>query len=724
MKTETPTSPKICASTARRANLPPRSVEAAIALLDEGCTIPFVARYRKDVTGGLSDEDLRRLGGCLEEVRALEERRATIRSAMEKAGKLTEDLEKTLEKIETRQELEDFYEPFKERRRTKAAIAKERGLEGLARRIKDPGERSPVEILAASYVDPEKGVHSTEEALAGAVDILVEEISVDPEVRRTIRERRQRGLITAKAARGKKEDAEKSVYRELVGFRAPVTKMKAHRVLAINRGEREGLLSVSIEGDAEWEERQIARRYLPRPGRPADGLLGEAIARALQDRVGPACENDVRRELTEKAEERAIETFRENLRQLLLAPPLKRKVILGVDPGYSSGCKCAAVDAHGNYVASATIHPHTTGIPRKALEEFHSLLERQGVEVVAIGNGTASRETSRFVKEALKALPSKRPVSQSIVSEAGASIYSASPLAAKEHPDLDVTIRGALSIARRVQDPLAELVKIDPWHLGVGQYQHDVEERKLRKALDGVVEQAVNEVGVDLNRASVPLLERISGISPRQARSIVERRETCGPFQGRSDLLKVSGIGAKVFEQAAGFLRVPESKEPLDRSAVHPESYDLARRIAESLGRSIEELQGEKALLSGLDPARFAQGIQGVETVADILRELAQPGRDPRGEARSFAYTEGVEKFTDLKPGMLLTGTVTNLTDFGAFVDLGVHRDGLIHISRFGRRVEHPSDAVRLGQQVRVRVESVDLERERIGLVLEDSAPL
>jgi len=716
-KSGTGTSPEICSRTARKADLPLPSVEAAVSLFDEGCTIPFVARYRKDMTGALSDEDLRRLWGCLEDVRALEERRAAIRSALEKSGKLTDTLREKLQGLETRQQLEDFYEPFKERRRTKATVARERGLEGLARLIRDPGERRPAAVLASSFLNPGKGVASVEDALSGAVDIIVDEISVDPEVRGVIRERRSRGQVAVKVARGKKEEAEKSVYRDLLDLRAPVTSIKPHRVLALNRAEREGFLSVSVEGDASWEERQISRRHLPGPGRPADQLMRQAITRALQDRVGPACENDVRRHLTELAQERAIETFRENLRQLLLAPPLKRKAILGVDPGFTSGCKCAAVDAHGNYLSSVTIFPQKS--PQKARELLLEMVERHGLEVIAIGNGTASRETSRFVREALKSLGGKKAVSQVIVSEAGASVYSASALAAREHPDLDVTVRGALSIARRVQDPLAELVKIDPWHLGVGQYQHDVDERKLRKALDGVVEQAVNQVGVDLNRASVSLLERVSGISPRQARAIVERREKMGPFKNRAELLKVQGIGKKVYQQAAGFLRIPESTEPLDRTAVHPESYKIARKIAKSLKRSIEELLGETELLSGLDPARFAGGIQGVETVADILRELAQPGRDPRGEARSFEYTEGVEQISELKPGMVLTGTVTNLTDFGAFVDLGVHRDGLLHISRLGRRVDHPAEVVRLGQQVRVRVESVDLERERIALALE-----
>ncbi len=708
--------------TARLLNLPLRSVEAAAALFEEGCTIPFIARYRKDATGGLSDEDLRRLEEGLEEARAVEERREAILSALEKSGKLTDALRAELARIDTRRELEDLYQPFKEKRRTRASQARERGLEPLAERLLDSAESRPPAVLAAPYVDPEKGVPTVEEALRGAVDIIVDRIGTDPEARRRIRESRAAGFLAVQAARGKKEEAEKSVYRELLGLRTRVGSIKPHRVLAANRGETEGLLSVSVEGDGPREEREVLRRYLPRPGRPAGSLVAEAVAAALKDRLGPAAERDVRRSLSEAAEARAIETFRENLRQLLLAPPLSRRAILGMDPGFAHGVKCAVVDARGAYISSVTLYPHPPqSRVREAAEAVVRLIEAQEVDVVAIGNGTGSRETGRFVREALKSV--KRPVAQVIVSEAGASIYSASRVAAEEHPDLDVTIRGALSIARRVQDPLAELVKIDPWSLGVGQYQHDVDEGQLRKALDGVVERAVNEVGVDLNRASVSLLARVSGIGPRTARAIFERREKSGPFRSRADLLRVPGIGEKVYQQAAGFLRVPESPEPLDRTAVHPESYGLARRIAEALGRPIEGLPGEAAALRALDPARFAGGIFGVETVSDIIEELAQPGRDPRGEPPSFEYTEGVEAIADLKPGMVLTGTVTNLADFGAFVDLGVHRDGLLHVSRLGRRVDHPSEVLRLGQAVRVRVESVDLERERISLALEGAPP-
>jgi uncharacterized protein len=711
-------SPEIAARAARLANLPLRSVEAAVALIDDGCTIPFIARYRKDATGGLGDGDLRRLEERIEEARAFVERRASIRAILEKAGKLTPDLDARLAAAATRQELEDLYEPFKERRRTKASAALERGLGPLADRLADPGERGRPEDLAAPFVSAEKGVGSVEEALAGAADIIVDRIATDPEVRKLVRESRAGGTLVVRASRGKSEEAARSVYRELVGLRASVRSLRPHRVLAVNRGEREGPLSVSVEGDREREERGILRKFLPRPGRPADACIREAAARALDDRVGPAGENDVRRTLTEDAEARSIDTFRENLRQLLLSPPLKRTVILGVDPGFSHGLKCAAIDACGAFLAATTIHPNR-GHPEGAAREVRALVEKLRADLVAIGNGTGSREAARFVRDALRDLPGGRRVQQAIVSEAGASIYSASEEAAEEHPDLDVEARGALSIARRVQDPLAELVKIDPWHLGVGQYQHDLDEGKLRKALDGVVEAAVNEVGVDLNRASPALLRRVSGIGPRIARAIVERRKTAGPFRSRADLREVAGIGAKAFEQAAGFLRVPESSEPLDRTAVHPESYGVARRIAAAAGRSVEEIAGHPEVLQTVDPARFAEGPAGVEAVRDILRELAQPGRDPRGEAASMEYTEGVESIEALRPGMTVSGTVTNLADFGAFVDIGVHRDGLIHVSRLGRRVGHPSEVLRLGQRVRAKVEAVDLDRQRISLSLE-----
>lgn len=681
-------------------------------LLDEGCTLPFIARYRKERTGSLSDEQLRQLEGELKAAQALEDRREAILKSLAEQQVSDPAILSAVQAADERQVLEDLYLPYKKSRSSKAARALERGLGGLAKAILDPRELRRPEDLATQFINKELGVESREDALQGARDIIVEDLASHPELRKNLREKRRAGRLEIKATRGKKSEAEASVYRELIGLSARLADLKPHRILAIDRGEREGLLSVSIPGDEERELNAARALIAPSRNRPADSFITETIQVALQDRLGPACERELRRELTELAHTHSIGTFRINLRQLLMQAPLGQRSVLAVDPGFRNGCKCALVDPQGRFVEAQTIFPHSgAGRAAEARGILEDLASRHEVAVIAIGNGTAARETRDFIA-GLK-LANKPAIA--LVNEAGASIYSASELATKEHPELDVLVRGALSIARRVQDPLAELVKIAPRHLGVGQYQHDLEEKALDEALEGVVEQAVNEVGVALNQASEPLLERVSGIGPKLARAIAEHRKS-SPFKNRSELRKVKGLGPKAFEQAAGFLRIEGGSEPLDNTGVHPESYELARRIAAKLGQPIAALLGDRARLEALDPKTFAVDGAGIETVRDVLSELANPGRDPRGEAESIQYAAEARKMEDLKPGMMVTGVVTNLTDFGSFVDIGVHRDGLIHISRFGRRIKHPSEIVSIGSKVKARVESVDIERNRISL--------
>jgi len=708
---------RILSGICRALGLEKRRVAAAVELLDDGCTVPFIARYRKDKTGALSDVELRELVVQLERREAVEARRDTILRALTESGKLTPALATAVDQAEELRTLEDIYRPHKTRRKTKADKAKELGLEPLARSLLDARGKASPEALARRFVGAK--VASAALALSGAKDILVDDFAQEPRARAVIREERERGRMAVKAARGKADEAKRSVYRELVGLDRPIERLPAHRILAIDRGEDEGFLSVSVRGRPEVESRRLLGLLLRRGVWPSRSFVEEAIGLALKDRIGPAVERELRREHTDRAQAQALDTFRRNLRQLLLQPTLKRSVVLGIDPGFRSGCKLAAVDALGEYLAHETIQPHQgAGQRRGAAEQLRKMVAGNRVEVIAIGNGTAGRETTEFVREALaedEELAKLRPVT---VSESGASVYSASAVAQEEHPELDVTIRGALSIARRLQDPLAELVKIEPWHLGVGQYQHDLDQRELARSLNAVVEDVVAAVGVDLNRASVSLLERVAGLGAKRARALVELREKRGPFRGRSELKQVPGLGPKSFQQVAGFLRIPDAFEPLDRSAVHPESYALARRIAASVGQEIAGVMAHPETLAAASPESFVSEGVGLATIADIMEELARPGRDPRGEPRDIAYTDGVEEIEDLKPGMELGGTVTNLTDFGAFVDLGVHRDGLIHISRFGKRVEHPTDAVSIGQRVKVQVESVDIERHRIGLRL------
>lgn len=699
----------------QRLDLQPRRVQAVLKLMDDGCTIPFIARYRKDQTQSMTDEQLRHFEREYKDLKSLEDRREAIRSAMEKREQLTPDLTKHLNSIRDKAELEDFYRPYKSQRQTKASKAKKLGLEPLARKILLGGERLDPKKLAQDAVDALPGVESVDKALAGAADILVDDFANNPEMRKRLRQHRQRGRMTVKASRGKKQEAKDSVYRDLVDLNTNLHRLRGHRIMAINRGEREGLLSISVEGEKERELKDLNRVVCVHNRGRCQDFVKDCVETAWKDRLGPACERDVRRELTEQAHLEAIENFRINLRQQLMAPPLKSQTLLAVDPGFRNGCKCAIVDGQGQVKATFTVYPHSGSRNQQGAQvKILSECKDKQVELIAIGNGTASRETMSWLKRVFKG-QSQRP-RLAIVSEAGASIYSASAIASEEFPDLDVTVRGAISIARRVLDPLAELVKIEPGHLGIGQYQHDLDAKRLNEALTGVVEQVVNEVGVHLNRASYALLKYVAGLNERLAKAIVKRRNR-QRFNERADLLSLKGLGPKIFQQAAGFLRIPDSPEILDRTAVHPESYALARRVAAQLKTPLPELIENERALNQVEVDVFLKEGVGQRTVEDVIAELKKPSLDPRGQAQAFEYSEGIDSIDDLKEGQLVSGTITNLTDFGAFVDLGIHKDGLIHISRFGERIRHPSDKVRIGQNVKVQVESIDKDRGRIGLI-------
>jgi uncharacterized protein len=707
-----------------------KRVFSALELFDGGASVPFVARYRKDRTGSLDEVALRKIANEASRLRALDARREAITSALEERGVLDETLRRELESATSLATLEDLYAPWKQARKTRGAAALERGLGPLAEKLLDARERGVPLELAAAFVSPEKGVASPDAALEGALDVIRDRVATDPLARARVRELFwEKGRLSVSAARGKLEQVLASKFRDLVSTAATraekmprpaldreARRLPAHRILAVNRGEREGLLSVSVKGSDEEALRWLSGRYATRPDRPAGRAVALAVESAYHDRLAQAASNHVRARLSELAEDAALETFERNLRAILLAPPVPGQVVLGFDPGFANGCKLAVVDATGKVLGATTIFPHTgKEKENQARATLTALVGKHGVTLVAIGNGTGARESAKFVRAVLG-----KKLEVAIVAETGASVYSASDLAREELPDLDVTLRGAVSIARRVQDPLAELVKVEPKSLGVGQYQHDVDEKRLEQVLDGVVEDAVSAVGCDANTASAALLRRVAGIGPGLAAEIVSDRNARGPFSSRADLRRVKGLGPRTFEQAAGFLRVT-GPEPLDRTAVHPESYDLALRIARELELDLRaEGFARGALaekLAGVDPERFVSPLAGVETVRDILSELARPGRDPRGTARSFEYAEGIEKIEDLRVGMKLPGTVTNVTDFGAFVDLGVHRDGLVHVSQLAdHRVGHPSDVVAPGDQVEVRVLEVDLERGRISL--------
>ncbi|AOA72678.1 Tex family protein [Stenotrophomonas rhizophila] len=700
----------------------PAQAHAAIALLDEGASVPFIARYRKEVTGGLDDTQLRNLESRLTYLRELEERRAAVLASIDEQGKLSDELRNDILGADTKSRLEDLYLPYKPKRRTRAQIAREAGLEPLADGLlADPG--LDPQVFAAGFVDADKGVADTKAALEGARAILMERWGEDAalvgELRAWLGEH---GVIRARVAEGKEEQGAK--YRDYFEHAEGLAKIPSHRLLALFRARREDILFLELDpgSDAEaghvYAEGRVAfKAGIRDAGRPGDRWLLDACRLTWRAKLHMHLLLDLFNQAREKAEAEAIAVFGDNLKDLLLAAPAGPKTVLGLDPGIRTGCKIAVVDATGKLVATDTIYPHE---PRRqwdqSLQTIKQLCMKHNVELIAIGNGTASRETDKLAGEVIQALGEAK-LQKIVVSEAGASVYSASEFAAKEFPDLDVSIRGAVSIARRLQDPLAELVKIEPKAIGVGQYQHDVDQYRLARALDARVEDCVNAVGVHVNTASAALLSRVSGLSSTVAENIVRHRDENGPFKRRKDLLKVPRLGDKTFEQCAGFLRIADGDQPLDASSVHPEAYPVVERIVAATARPIKALIGDGSFLRGLKAEQFTDDTFGVPTVRDILKELEKPGRDPRPEFKAARFAEGVEEIKDLKPGMVLEGVVSNVAAFGAFVDIGVHQDGLIHISALSDTyVKDPRDVVKAGDIVKVKVLEVDVARKRIAL--------
>lgn len=698
-------------------------VDAAVELLDEGNTIPFIARYRKEVTGGLDDDALRVLGERLEYLRGLEDRKQTVLSTIEEAGALTDELRKKIDAARTLAEVEDIYRPYKPKRRTRATIAKEKGLEPLAETIKAQQLKTSLTEEAEKYVDPENDVHVPEDAINGACDIIAEEISDNADFRSWIREKTKTdGNISS----AQKKENTPSVYEMYYDYSEKITTIPGHRILAMNRGEKEDFLTVKVNAPAEDIARYLEKQIITSENPNTTPALQSAAKDAYDRLIAPSIEREIRSDLTEMAEDGAIKVFAANLRQLLLAPPIAGKTVLGWDPGYVHGCKLAVCDPTGKILTTDMVFPFKPkndidGTKKKVL----ALISKYDVDLIALGNGTASRESEVIIADIIK--EASRPVQYVIVNEAGASVYSASELAAKELPDLDVEGRGAASMARRLIDPLSELVKIDPKAIGVGQYQHDMNQKKLSEALTGVVESVVNSVGVDVNTASAPLLSYVAGISKTVSNNILTYREENGSFSERKELLKVKGLGPKAYEQCAGFLRIRNGKEPLDNTGVHPESYDKTRELLGLLGYTEDDLK--HGALSDIDKKagsvdELAKKLDiGVPTLTDIIKELKKPGRDPREEMPLPVLRSDVLSMDDLKPGMKLKGTVRNIVDFGAFVDIGVHEDGLVHISQISNRhINHPLDVLSVGDIVDVTVLDVDKEKGRISLTMIDDS--
>lgn len=692
-------------------------IDNVIALMDEGNTIPFIARYRKEMHGAMDDTTLRNLETRLTYLRNLQNRRDEVKKSIENQGKLTDELSEAIDKATTMTEVEDLYRPYKQKRRTRASIAREKGLEPLATALFAQNGENPAD-LALAFVDAEKGVNSVEEALAGANDIIAEDLSDDAGIRKQLRE-----LMNRKATLVCKADdaAQDSVYRLYYDFSLPIARLQDHQILAINRGEKEGILKPSIMLPGNEGAALVCRAAL-KPTMQVSTFVRAAAEDAYERLIFPSIQREIRADLTERASAGAIHNFALNLKPLLMQPPVKGFVTMGLDPGYRNGCKVAVVDPTGKVLATSVVYPtFNERKKQEAIEILDRLMCRHGVQHIAIGNGTASRETEAMTIELLRKHPE---ASYMIVNEAGASVYSASPLAAEEFPDFDVNLRSAVSIARRLQDPLAELVKIDPKAIGVGQYQHDCPQKELDAALGGVVEDCVNAVGVDVNTASKSLLQQISGLTATTAKNIVAYREENGPFTSRTQLKKVPKLGPKAFEQSAGFLRVPESKELLDNTGIHPESYEAAKSLLRILGYTksdnFNELP-EKLASYGIAKAAIACNV-GEPTLIDIAKELAKPGRDPRDDLPAPILRKDVLEIKDLKPGMELTGTVRNVIDFGVFVDIGVHQDGLVHISQVAnRRLRHPSEAVKVGDVVNVVVLEIDEKRNRISLSMKQA---
>lgn len=697
-------------------------VEAAIKLIDEGNTIPFISRYRKEATGALNDEQLRQLFERLTYLRNLEEKKEQVLSSIEEQGKLTEELRKQIMEAETLVVVDDLYRPYRPKRRTRATIAKEKGLETLAALIAMQKTTEPIEKSAKAYLSEEKGVETVEEAIAGAKDIIAEHISDEADYRIYLRNfTMKQGKLISTA----KDDAVESVYEMYYDFEEPINKLAGHRILALNRGEKEKILQLKIEVPEEKVLQYLEKKVLQNDNPYTTPILKEVIADSYKRLIFPAIEREIRSELTEKAEDGAISVFGKNLEQLLMQPPIANKVVLGWDPAFRTGCKLAVVDETGKVLDTTVIYPTAPTTPQKiaqAKETLKKLIRKYGITLISLGNGTASRESEMIIVELLKEIPEN--VQYMITNEAGASVYSASKLATEEFPQFDVGQRSATSIARRVQDPLAELVKIEPKSIGVGQYQHDLNQKKLSETLSGVVEDCVNKVGVDLNTASAPLLSYISGISSTVAKNIVAYREENGRFKSRKELLKVAKLGPKAFEQCAGFMRITGGKNPLDSTSVHPESYEVAEKLLERQGFSLQDIrEGKLSSLSKTikDKKKLAQELGvGEITLQDIVKELEKPGRDPRDEMPKPILRTDVLEMKDLTEGMVLKGTVRNVIDFGVFVDIGVHQDGLVHISQITDKkfIKHPLEAVSVGDIVDVKVMSVDVKKKRIQLTM------
>ncbi len=704
-------------------NVKNSQVESAVKLIDDGNTIPFIARYRKEVTGGLSDEDLRTLFDRLNYLRNLETRKEEVRKSIEEQGKLTDEIIKALENAQILAEVEDIYRPYKQKKRTRAIIAKEKGLEPLADMLIKQDKSINIEDVAKQFIDEEKGVTTIEEAIEGAKDIIAENISDNPEYRKEIKRYCYKEGIIATESNAKTEEEENKTYQMYFDFSEGIRRIPSHRILAINRGEKENAIKLKIQKPEENIIDFIERDIIKDRNSEYGEILDETVKDSFKRLIEPSVEREIRSDLTEKAEEKAIKVFGQNAKQLLMGAPLKGLTVMGFDPAYRTGCKIAVIDETGKLLATTTVYPtEPQNKVEEAKKELKALIKKYNINMIAIGNGTASRESEKFVSDMISEIDQE--VYYAIVSEAGASVYSASKLATEEYPDINVSLRGAISIARRLQDPLAELVKIDPKAIGVGQYQHDVNQKRLTESLTGVVEDAVNNVGVDVNTATPSLLSYVSGINKTIANNIVKYRDENGKIKERKELLKVPKLGKVAFEQCAGFIRIFDGKNPLEITAVHPESYEKAEQLLKSIGYKKEDLKDSEKLkdikvkLSGINVKKTAAEIDiGEMTLKDIIDELSKPGRDPRDEMPKPILRSDVLKFEDLKEGMILNGTVRNVIDFGAFVDIGVKHDGLVHISELSESyVKNPSDIVSIGDVVKVKVIKIDNERQKVSL--------
>lgn len=704
-------------------NVKYKQVENAVNLIDEGNTIPFIARYRKEVTGGLSDEDLRILYERLNYLRNLENRKEEVKNSIEEQGKLTDEIVNALQNAKILAEVEDIYRPYKQKKRTRATVAKEKGLEPLSEALINQDNKVSIEEIAKKFIDPEKGVETVEDAIAGAKDIIAENISDNPTYRKEIKRYCYRDGVIATEVNEKDEKEDKATYQMYFDFNEKVNRIPSHRILAINRAEKENAIKLKIQKPEENIIDFIERDVIKDKNSNYANILEDTVEDSFKRLIEPSVEREIRSDLTEKAEEKAIKVFGQNAKQLLMGAPLKGLTVMGFDPAYRTGCKIAVIDETGKLLATTTVYPtEPQNKVEEAKKELKSLIKKYNINMIAIGNGTASRESEKFVADMISEIDQE--VYYAIVSEAGASVYSASKLATEEYPDINVSLRGAISIARRLQDPLAELVKIDPKAIGVGQYQHDVNQKKLAESLAGVVEDAVNEVGVDVNTATPSLLSYVSGINKTIANNIVKYRDENGKIMERKELLKVPKLGKVAFEQCAGFIRIFDGKNPLEITAVHPESYEKAEQLLENIGykkedlKDLEKLKDIKLKLSGVNIKDMSQKLEiGEMTLKDIIDELSRPGRDPRDEMPKPILRSDVLKFEDLKEGMVLNGTVRNVIDFGAFVDIGVKHDGLVHISELSENyIKNPSDVVSIGDIVKVKVIKIDNDRQKVSL--------